>query len=70
MALNFNNIRSSLLISCLGMGFFMYGKRAGRLYPLLAGIAMSIYPFFVASAFFLWSITAAICAALYFLRDA
>jgi hypothetical protein len=69
MDLNASNLLSTLLISCLGMGFFLYGKKAGRLYPLLAGIAMSIYPFFIASCITLWVLTGAICAVLYVLRE-
>lgn len=66
---NFNNIFSQLMISCLGMAFFMYGKKAQSIRPLLAGIAMGIYPFFVNSVWLLWAITIAVMAGCYVLRE-
>ena len=60
---------SGLMISCLGMGLFLYGKRAQRLLPLLAGLAMGICPFFFTSVLAMWGVTAAVLGALYFLRE-
>jgi hypothetical protein len=60
---------SSLLISCLGMGLFLYGKKAQRLWPLLGGLVMCVYPFFISGMLMMWGLTAVICAGLYFLRD-
>ena len=31
----------------IGLGFFIYGKRQGRIVPLLVGIALSVLPFLV-----------------------
>jgi len=31
----------------IGLGFFIYGKRQGRIVPLIVGIALSVLPFFV-----------------------
>jgi len=59
---------SSLLISCLGMGYFLYGKKAGRMIPLLAGIALSAFPFFVSSLWLMWGIAAAIMASAFYFR--
>jgi hypothetical protein len=60
---------SAVMISCLGMGFFLYGKRAARLWPLLAGLAMGIFPFFIVSVWLMWAITAGIVIAVYLLRE-
>jgi len=60
---------SSLMIGMAGMAFFLYGKKAQRFWPLLAGLAMSIYPFFVASVWALWGITAAVVAGVWFMRE-
>jgi CHASE2 domain-containing sensor protein len=35
--------------SSIGVGFFLYGKRQSRAVPLLAGILLSVLPFFVTS---------------------
>ncbi len=37
----------SLLLSALGAGLFVYGKRQARLPQLLAGLVLSVYPYFV-----------------------
>jgi hypothetical protein len=65
----FNNLFSSLVISLAGASFFMYGKKAQRPFPLMAGIAMSVYPFFVVNVLALWIITAGVLAALFCLRQ-
>jgi hypothetical protein len=69
MDFSLSNLWSSLMISCLGMAFFMYGKKAQRPFPLIAGIAMSVYPFFIASLLLLWLTTGGLLAALYFTRQ-
>ena len=62
-----SNLLSGVLISCLGGGLFMYGKNAQRMVPLLAGLAMCVYPFFF-SVMVMWAVTAALLVALYMLR--
>ncbi len=69
MDLNFDNIYSQLLISCLGMAFFMFGKKTQSLKPMLAGVAMSIYPFFVNNVWLLWAVTIAVMAGCFVLRE-
>ena len=64
-----NYIMSSLLISCIGGAFFLYGKKAQRLYPLLGGIVLCIYPYFITNLYAMWATAAAIMALLYFLRE-
>ncbi len=64
-----SSLFSSMLISCVGMGYFLYGKKAAKLWPLLAGIALCIYPFFVSSVWLMWVIAAGIIVAVYLLRE-
>ena len=40
---------AGLLVSTVGFSFFLYGKKQTRFPQLLAGMAMMIYPGFVAS---------------------
>ncbi len=69
MDLTFSNIFSGLIISAAGMAFFMYGKKAQRPWPLVAGIAMCAYPYFITSLLVLWLLTAGLVTSLYFLRE-
>lgn len=39
----------SLLISSIGIGYFIYGKKASNLVALISGLIMMIYPYFVSN---------------------
>jgi hypothetical protein len=39
----------SMVYSTVGLGMFMYGKKAVRFVPLIAGIALMVIPYFVDS---------------------
>lgn len=57
-----------ILFGAIGVGYFIYGKRQAMLTPLLCGIALIVYPWFVSSA--LWLVIAGIVlmAIPYFVR--
>jgi hypothetical protein len=38
-----------VLFSAAGLGFFVYGKRQKALIPLVCGLALMVYPYFVTS---------------------
>jgi predicted membrane protein len=38
-----------ILFSSIGMGFFIYGKKQKATIPLVCGILLMIYPFFISS---------------------
>ena len=40
---------AGLLVSSVGMGLFLYGKKQTRLPQVVGGLAMMVYPGFVAS---------------------
>ena len=52
-----------LLTGAIGVGYFMYGKRQTKFVPLLAGMALCVYPYFVDSALWLFVIGAVLLAA-------
>jgi hypothetical protein len=58
-----------VLFSSIGVGFFIYGKRQSALVPLLCGIALAVYPYFVPNVVALIAIGIALCAIPYFFRD-
>ncbi len=57
-----------LLFSSMGMGFFIYGKKQTRAVPLVCGIVLMVYPYFVPSAIWLVVIGVVLCAIPYFVR--
>lgn len=56
MAINW--LLLSMVYSTIGLGMFMYGKKAVRFVPLIAGILLMILPYFIASL--LWMTIASI----------
>ncbi|HTA65388.1 MAG TPA: hypothetical protein VK753_07780 [Xanthomonadaceae bacterium] len=57
-----------LVFSSVGMGYFIYGKKQGRAAPLLCGIALMVYPYFIDSAWATIGIGVALMAIPYFAR--
>lgn len=57
-----------LLFSSIGLGFFLYGRKQQRPVPLICGIVLIIYPYFVPSTVWLVAIGVALCAVPYFVR--
>jgi hypothetical protein len=52
-----------ILAGAIGVGYFMYGKRQTKFVPLLCGMALCVYPYFVDSVAWLVVIGAALMAA-------
>ncbi len=57
-----------LLFSSIGIGFFIYGRKQTRAMPLVCGIVLMIYPYFVPSTIWLIVIGVVLCAVPYFVR--
>ncbi len=58
-----------LVFSCIGLGYFLYGKKQRSVAPLACGIALMIYPYFVANSYALVAIGAVFTAIPYLLRE-
>lgn len=57
-----------MLFGAIGVGFFVYGKRQQTITPLLCGLVLMIYPWFVTNAVLLVVIGIALMAIPYFVR--
>ena len=57
-----------LLFGSIGVGFFIYGKRQSMVVPLVCGLALIVYPYFVTGTWLLLLIGIALMAVPYFLR--
>ncbi|HKH43511.1 MAG TPA: hypothetical protein VKM72_02490 [Thermoanaerobaculia bacterium] len=57
-----------LIFGSIGLGFFVYGKKQGAVIPLVCGLALMIFPYFVSSTLLLVAIGAALIAIPYFVR--
>lgn len=66
---NESNLLWGLLFSSVGVGFFLYGKRQRSPVPLVCGLALIIYPYFVGNLIAMIAIGIALAAIPYFFRD-
>ena len=56
------------LFGAIGIGYFVYGKRQARIMPLVCGIALMVYPWFVPGVILTVVIGIVLMAVPYFLR--
>jgi hypothetical protein len=57
-----------LVFSSIGFGYFLYGKKQGRAVPLICGIALMIYPYFISNEWLTIGLGVALSVIPYFLR--
>jgi hypothetical protein len=57
-----------LLFSSIGLGFFLYGKKQRAVVPLVCGIALMVYPYFIGNVTVLVVIGVVLAAIPYFFR--
>jgi len=60
---------ANILFGIIGWYAFIHGKREKSWRPMLIGILMMIYPYFVTNTYLTFGIGIALCAALYFWRE-
>jgi hypothetical protein len=57
-----------LLFGSTGLAFFVYGRNQRAVVPLVCGVALMIFPYFVSGTFALVAVGAALIAIPYFVR--
>jgi hypothetical protein len=57
-----------LLFGSIGLGYFIYGKKQRAVVPLICGLVLMAFPYFVTNLVLLVVIGAVLCAIPYFLR--
>jgi hypothetical protein len=58
-----------LLFSSIGLGFFLYGRKQRAAVPLVCGLVLMIYPYFIPDVIALVAIGLALSAVPYFFRS-
>lgn len=56
------------LFSTIGLGFFMYGKKQKALVPLVSGLVLMIYPYFIPNSIWMVVVGVILIAVPYFIR--
>jgi hypothetical protein len=57
-----------LFFGSIGLGFFIYGRKQRAVVPLLCGLTLMVFPYFVSNVMLLAGIGALLIAIPYFLR--
>jgi hypothetical protein len=66
--LDMSSLLWGLLFGSIGLGFLVYGRKQRAVIPLLAGLALIIFPYFVSNTILLVAIGVALIAIPYFIR--
>ena len=59
------SLLTGVILGVVGTALFVYGKKQERFPPMIAGVALCVIPYFVASVVALWLIAAACISGLY-----
>lgn len=57
-----------LLFGAIGTGFFIYGRKQKAIVPLCVGIALCVFPYFIANVYALVLVGVVLMAIPYFVR--
>ncbi|MHB8481288.1 MAG: hypothetical protein ACYDBV_00920 [Nitrospiria bacterium] len=41
----------SMIFGSIGIGYFIYGKKQGKLIPLLTGMALNVFPYLMSNVY-------------------
>jgi hypothetical protein len=58
-----------LVYGSIGLGFFIYGRKQRAPVPLICGVVLMVFPYFVRNVWLLAAIGAVLIAIPYFFRD-
>lgn len=68
VTMNMSTIMWGLLFGSIGFGFFSYGRKQRKVVPLVVGIILVSYPYFVNNTYAVAGIGVALMAVPYFVR--
>lgn len=57
-----------MLFGAIGVGFFLYGKKQRTVVPLITGIVLCVFPYFIENVYVLVGVGLLLVAIPYFVR--
>ncbi|MEO5957173.1 MAG: hypothetical protein ABIR36_15995 [Nitrospiraceae bacterium] len=57
-----------MLFGAIGFGFFLYGKKQRAVVPLITGIVLCVFPYFIENVYALVGVGLLVVAIPYFVR--
>ena len=64
--MNSNTFLIGMVAGAIGLGYFVYGKKQSKVVPLLCGIALMAYPYFIENIWILLGIGLVLCLVPFF----
>jgi hypothetical protein len=58
-----------LLFGSIGLGYFIYGRKRDAVVPLVCGLALMVFPYFISNIILLVAIGVALVVIPYFFRN-
>jgi predicted membrane protein len=68
MRVDTSSLLWGLLFGSIGLGFLIYGRKQRAVVPLVSGLALMVFPYFVSNIFLLVTIGIVLIAIPYFVR--
>ena len=59
----------SMVFGCVGMGYLMFARKAGRIAPAVAGVALMVVPYFISNVLLMVLACLALASVPFILRD-
>ncbi len=66
---NWLNIMGGIIFSIIGWYAFIHGKKEKSMRPMVIGIVLMVYPYFISNTLLAFAIGIAMTAALFFWRE-
>jgi len=63
------NLLAAFIFGCVGLGAFSYGKKLRLWQPMVIGLCLMGYPWFVTNVWLTWAVGVVFCVLLYFFHD-
>ena len=63
-----NQLLLGLIFSCIGLGYFIYGKKKQSSIPLVCGLTLMIFPYFIENTLWMTGIGIVVSILPYFIR--
>jgi len=57
-----------VIFGSIGLGYFIYGKKQQVAMPMICGLGLMVYPYFVSNTLLLVLLGLTLCALPYFIR--
>ena len=67
-AVDMTSLFLAVLFGSVGLGFFMYGRKQSAIVPLVCGVTLMIYPYFISNVILLVVVGIVLMAIPYFIR--